>query len=157
MRRVFVLLLMLTIAGCNHRSVAFKQVYSGPNGPTGNGMEYLSTRVELDNSWVKQSLEPAEFERLFSKVDFSKQAIAAFSSGKTTAFSRMEFVDVYQYTGTSAPSMSALVKLGMFKDECKVKTLSLPFALAIIERPVGFVPGLSVDMSTVRDECPPRR
>lgn len=155
MRAIIAFLAVMAIAACgSQRAVKFEQVYSGANGPRQVGAQYFSTLVELDNSWVKYSLNGAAYRKLLAQLDFSKQVLVAFSAGEINSFSgRIQIADVYQYTGTKDLPINLRVKVGVLKSECKVNNISLPFVLAVIERPVGFQPAGGFDVAIFEDGC----
>lgn len=87
-RAVITFMVVMSIAACgNQKSVKFEQVYSGTNGPMEIGEQYFSAQVELDNSWIKQSLNSGDYQKLLDQTDFSRQVIVAFSAGEMESFS----------------------------------------------------------------------
>lgn len=156
MRSIVVLLAAILIAACDsQRAVKFEQVYSGTNGPARVGSQYFSTQVELDNSWIKRTLDGGGYQKLLAQVDFSKQVIVAFSAGEINSFSgKIEISAIYQYTGAKDLPINLRVKLGVLKNECRVNKVSLPFVIAVIERPLGFQPVGGFDVANFEDGCP---
>lgn len=154
-RAVITFMVVMSIAACgNQKSVKFEQVYSGTNGPMEIGEQYFSAQVELDNSWIKQSLNSGDYQKLLDQTDFSRQVIVAFSAGEMESFSgKIHIASVYQYTGSKDLPINLRVKIGVLNSECKVDTISFPFAIAIIERPKEFSPVGGLDVTTFEDQC----
>jgi hypothetical protein len=145
---------MLLIACVEQRAVVFRQVYSGTNGSEKIGAHYYSNPRELDNSWVKLALDEKSYDHLITGVDFSRQIIVAFSAGRIESFSgEIEIAAINQITSIKSLPIDLRVKIGVLKGKCKVGQVTIPFALAVIERPAGFQPVGGYDVQTFQKEC----
>lgn len=152
---LFILMYVSISLGCgSHRKVEFEQVYAGDNGQDKIGAEYFSSPTDLNNSWVKQTLNETDFQLIFSNLDFSKQMLVAFSVGKRPSYSgKIKIVDIYQYTDADYLPINILIKIGVLAGACKNDSISFPFVLAIIDIPEGFQPVGGFDIQNFPDKC----
>lgn len=146
-----------TAACGNDRSVKFEQVHTGGNGPRETSPQYFSSVAEIDNSWVKNAVDPPSYRKILSKINFEHQLLMAFPIGEMPSFSgEVKISNVYQYTGGDSLPMNAVVQVGLLGEGCRNDVKSFPFALVVIYKPAGFHPLTGYDIANFNAGCPTR-
>ena len=150
------LIVAATVACSKDRSVKFEQVYAGANAPADEiGPQYFSDAATLNNSWVKTVLSEGSYKTLLSRINFERQVLLASPGGPRTSFSGdITITRVYQWVSGDSAIMNVSIQVGVLPDGCKNNLISVPFALAIIEKPPAFEPGRSFDVGNFSATCP---
>lgn len=144
----------LMFACTNQQAITFKQVYSGTNGPPEAGVQYFSVQEELDNSWIRSKLDMKTYQKLLKEVNFSTQVVVVFAAGAIPSSSgNITISSIYRYTGVRDGPINLRVSLGVFRNQCRVTTVSRPFVVAVLEKPRKFQPTGGYDVSTFEDDC----
>lgn len=144
------------LVACHQRSVEFRQVHVGGNGPKTFQMNYIEDRLSLDKSWIKSTLSDTEFSALRSQIDFDSQLLVAIALGeRKSASGSVKINSVYLYTGVATLPLNINVQVGVIGDVCQHRDrVSAPFTLLILKKPEKFqLPG-GFDIANFDDGCP---
>jgi hypothetical protein len=153
----FVLIACALSVGCHQKSVDFRQVYLGANGPKTPQINYVEDRLSLDKSWIKSTLNEAEFSALRSQIDFDGELLVAIALGeRKSASGSIKIRSVYLYTGVASFPLNINARAGVLGVECKNRDrVSSPFTLIILKKPMKFeLPG-GYHISNFDEGCPP--
>jgi len=144
------------LVACHQRSVEFRQVHVGGNGPKTFQMNYIEDRLSLDKSWIKSTLSDTEFGALRSQIDFDSHLLVAIALGeRKSASGSVKINSVYLYTGVATLPLNINVQVGVIGDGCQHRDrVSAPFTLLILKKAEKFqLPG-GFDIANFDDGCP---
>jgi len=152
---VALVLLPITVQA-QMKSIDFKQVLVGANGPRIPGAFFFERPSEIDNSWLKQALTQAQYERVLHQIDFRKQVLMALALGqRRSASGAIQIVRVARTAWEENPSMDVAARAGVLVGACaEQNVVSTPFVLAVIQKPKVFQPVAGYDIGSYRDACP---
>lgn len=156
LKTLIALFACVALGACNQRSVEFRQVYLGQNGPMAPQVTYVKDRLFLDKSWIKSALTEAEFHTLRSKVDFDTELLVAIALGeRKSASGSIKIRSVYLYTGVPTWPLNINAQAGVIGSGCKNRDrVSSPFTLLILKKPEKFqLPG-GYDIQNFEEGCP---
>ena len=146
--KLWFLSIILLIGACSvYQNIGFEQVYVGRNGPGQAGAALLVNEDDLRKSWLSRALLAVDFERVQSRVDFSRQSLLLLSVGARKSFSgTIRVVDVYQIMDSKDRPLNITANVGVLGDGCQTSVVSHPFVVVIIDKPtVDWVAGFHIE------------
>lgn len=147
MRFIFLLFTLLGISGCSDIDMSFKQIYVGrdvepqkQDGHTSYSYDFIfETTGQVQSSWLKTVLPPADLEKMLNEVDFSHQFLYVNTMDRIPRLTVSVAVEsIRGYYSKNSPgrldvSNSTIVTMA---EGCKHYLGDVrPFIVSVVERP----------------------
>jgi hypothetical protein len=135
---------ILQVFGCdaNGTHLKSKTLHVGFNGLSKVYTKQLyEDKESIENSWLKNALEPEEFRILIEQMDFNKQFVLVFSFGKRPNANGKIIMNYIKHTAdvnSKQSNISTNINIGIAdKKDCNIITdiESYPFIVELVNKP----------------------
>jgi len=132
----------------------FVQLDTNYNGPENGQIELFENGDDVLKSWVAQSYETNDLEKLLNKINFDNDVLMVFSIGKMTNHSGKIVLNTFEKKD-DWDSYKVSVSVGVISPKCEVSDKeSFPFILATAQR-IKEIQVTSRSRSNFPDKCGP--